>query len=572
MRLPQKAGTWPLALILVGGMLVGSSWSDAVQEGEGGALVAAACTGSTPVPNGATLYALMGQAFCALPASTAAGRLAGLSGLCAVLSMLFLFGLVRRCTHNAWAGGVAALTLGTGDIFWRMASQASLIPLALLLCLAALYCAVRGAQASPSSLASSAWSLGAGLCASLAAGTHPGALVAAPVCLLAAVWPLTPCLGLASRALFLGAGAGAGVLITGGVLPMPGPSVEPLSRLGELITALPTQLGGVLWPLAVLGLGVLCFHAAGRPLGRPLRGRLRRDLAGAMAALPLLAGPGLAVLTALKGPLDPARLARPHFALTAALLCLPLGVGLALLDESLLRKRAATEEAGPSRGGASIWHGLVLVVLGAYALVAFPRARLDNDFIVEDFARNCLTSAERDSTLIISGVTQRSIFRFAQQVLRIRPDVKVVDPALLPGTPDPLRLIQNALRQGRPVQVAGQVEARRIRNAFGVHAAGPLLRIQSPDRRPPSTHTVAQLNQRLFRGFSKRGKIPHEPDPLRATELLEPYARAWRQLGRALFRQGQTREAFKALVRAQRWAPWLETPAWFGLRKGNFGK
>ena len=81
---------------------------------------------------------------------------------------------------------------------------------------------------------------------------------------------------------------------------------------------------------------------------------------------------------------------------------------------------------------------------------------------------------------------------------------------------------------------------------------------------------MAQLNQRLFRGFSRRGEIPHKPDPLRATELLEPYARAWRQLGRALFHQGHTREAFKTLVEAQRWAPWLETPAWFGLRKGKF--
>ena len=554
---------WLAALILVGGMLVGSSWSDAVQEGLGGALIAVACTGEGATPAGAELHRLLGTVACMAPWATAAGRIACLSGVCAVVCMLLVFGLVRRCTGNHWAASVAALTLITGDIFWRTASQASLLPLALALCLAGLYCAVRGMRASPG------WALVGGVCAGLAAGTHPAAAVAAPFCLLAAARPLTSPLSLAARMLLVVAGVSAGLFFSGGLAPLPGgASVEPLSRLGELVMALPAQLGGVLWPLSLLGLGVLCFHAAGRPLGRPLRGRLPRDLAGLLAALPLLAGPGLVLLAALKDPLDPARLARPHFILASGLLCVPLGIGLSLLDSSLIRKASAPPAT--QRRRATFWHALALVVLGAYALVAYPRARMDNDFLVEDFTRNSLNSAERGSTLLISGVTYRSTFRYAQQVLRLRPDVMVMDPALRDGDKDPLRLIQNELRKGRPVQItADQNEARRVRNAFGAYAAGPLLRIQPPDRRPPSTQTVADLNRRLFRGFSRRGKIPYKPDPLRATELLEPYARAWRALGRALFRQGKSREAFRTLVQAQRWAPWLEAPAWYGIRKGR---
>ena len=563
-RAASGAGAWPLALACVGALLFASTMSGAVQEGQGGALITAACTGEGSAPPGGLLYTWLGMMACELPWFTAAGRLALLSAGCALLCMLLVFGLVCRCTGNAWAGGVAALTLATGDIFWREASHASLIPLALALCLGALYYAVRGAQAS--SPHARGMTLGAGLCVGLAAGIHPAALVAAPFCLLAAVRPLLPLWGPGLRLLFLAGGAGLGFAISGGVVPWSGPPDEPLSRLGQVFTVMPAQLGGVLWPLSVLGLGVLGFHAAGRPLGRPLRGRLRRDLAALLAALPLLAGPGLVLVMALKEPLDPDRLARPHLALAAGLLCVSLGVGLALLDASLIRRRGAEGESGHSRGRARLWHTLALVVIGIYGLVAFPRARLDNDFLVEDSAQNSLTAAERGSTLLVSGGAQRAAFSYVQKVLRQRPDVRVLDPAR--EGQDPLRLIQNELRQGRNVQITEGLEAAsRIRNAFGVYPAGPLLRIQPPDRRPPSLHTVQELNTRLFRGFSRRGRIPHVPDPLRATELLEPYARAWRHIGRSLLGQGQKQAAFKALLKAQRWAPWLETPAWFGLRK-----
>ena len=565
-RAAPGAGGWPLALVCVGALLFASTMSGAVQEGSGGALIAAACAGEGGAPAGAALYTWVGGFVCELPGMSAARRFALFSAACALLCMLLVFGLVRRCTGNAWAGGVAAFTLATGDIFWRVASHASLIPLALALCLGALYFAVRGTGQGP-------WHarglpLAAGLCAGLAAGIHPGALVAAPFCLLAAARPLLPLQGLAARLLLLAGGAGLGVWASGGVVPLTVAPVEPLTRLGQLFTAIPAQLGGVLWPLGVLGLGVLGFHAAGRPLGKPLQGRLRRDLAGLLAALPVLAGPGLVLALALKEPLDPDRLARPHFVIASGLLCVALGVGLALVDNSLIQRKAAGGEPGRSAGRARLWHVLALVVVGIYGLVAYPRARLDNDYLVEDFARNCLTAAQRGSTLLVSGSAHRAAFGYVQRILRQRPDVKVLDPAH-PGQ-DPLRLVQNELRKGRPVQItAGLEAASRIRNAFGVYPAGPLLRIQPPDRRPPSLHTVKELNTRLFRGFSSRGRIPHEPDPLRATELLEPYAHAWRNIGRALHRQGQKQAAFKALLKAQRWAPWLETPAWFGLSRSK---
>ncbi len=560
----QRGWSGPLTVAVVGALLVGSTWSDAVQEGRGGELITAACNGWSAHPPGAALFTLLGRGFCQLPGASAAGLMAAQSGLCALLCMLLLFGVVQRSTGNSWAGIMAALTLATGDVFWRAASHASPFTLTLALCLASLYCAIRLCEDNRTAARWAPWSTLAGLGAGLAAGAHLAGMAILPFVLLAALRPLLPLSRCAARLVLLALGMAGGLAVSSWSLPLPGLTDQPLEALGKLVFALPTQLGGVLWPFCLLGLGVLCFHAAGRPLGKFLSGHLRRDMAAMLALLPVLSGPLFVLIFALKEPSDPWRLARPHFILPVGLLCVQLGIGLALLDSSLLGGRKEEDGQAPRRS--VLWHGLGFVVLGVYAVVSFPRARLDNDFLVEDFAKNSLAAAERGALVIISGVTQRASFLYCKEVLRLRPDVQTVDPAAKADAADPLRLVQRRLRRGLPVHLVALSQDRRIRNAFGTYPAGPLLRVQPPDRRPPSTDSLEELNSRLFRGFSRRGRIPHHPDNLRSTELLEPYARAWRQVAQQLFRQGKTRPAFRALVKAQRWAPWMKVPGWFGPR------
>jgi hypothetical protein len=583
--------------------LLGSSLSGSLQPAGGREAVTAACTLQVAPPPGQPLFVLLGHGFCGLPWMSPAGRLALMSLLCGLWAVLGIFGTLARITGDRFAAVAAALTCAVGEVFWRRASMAGPEALYAALCVSVVYAAVRAAGAA-TPRGQAGWAAAAGAALGLGLCVHPAALLVAPLALLAGIRGGRGTLRSLPAAL---AGAALGLLPYLQLRLAPGPSVwgdtrswhgvlshlldrgdaglpEPagaaaggaLASLGPFFVQIPLQVGWVLWPLSLLGLLVLAYRAAGRPLGRVLEPRLGRPLAAALALLPLLAGPLVALF--VDQPADPlSRLASERWLLLPALsLCLALGVGLAHLGRTLFWGRRRT-----------FWQAALLSVVGLAALVVHGRADPGQDYLLEDYAKNCLSVAARGAVILGDGASREAALPYAQELLRVRPDVQFVDLPLMtresyvrrkrqerPGFSLPraareevdlLRLVHGELDRGVPVYFA-TVASHKLRSAFAGFPTGPLWRVLPLGVTRPTARDLQRTNRRLFRGLSRRGRAPDLEPGSWAAYLLSPYARAWNAVARALYHSGDRRGALKALARAQQWAPGSPVPAWFGRR------
>jgi hypothetical protein len=597
----------PLLLVLISVALFASSWTDAVQVADSGELVTAACRGGVAHPPGYPLYVLLGRALCALPWSTPAGRVGLLSLVAAVCALLALYGCVVRLTGNAWAAAVAALTLGTGSIFWRQSSLAEVFGLNAALSLTVVYASLRLSAAAPRPAL--LWALLSGLTTGLALSNHHSSVIVAPLVALAVVWPPRPAARVALRAALALLGALVGLLpylqllladpqriprwgdtsswsgLVHHVLRRDygtfsltlGGQAAPLQNVGHYLARVPSQLGWVLWLPALVGIIALLRRAARRPLGRALEDRTRRDVALLLALLPLLAGPAFMLLFNLQPEGISAQVIERFHVLPNALLALCLGVGLAVLDDLWL-SGAGREVRG------RIWRVTAWTVVGASALLSFGRADVSASYAAEDYVRDALGAAERGALILGQGDERVFGMLYVQQMLGVRPDVQYVDFRMLgyrwyvaqkqrerpgfsyrfePRRVAVLRLISDEQRRGVPVYLA-TVPSQKVVAAYPGYPAGPLLRLLPPGQMPPSALDVEALNQRLFRGFVRRGRPPDpEVDPWSAS-LREPYAVTWRTISRALYDGGDRRGALRAMSLGQDWAPWLPVPEWFG--------
>src|SRR5438552_1846065 len=145
------------------------TWTDAVQVSDSGEMIAAGCNGGVAHPPGYPLFTLLGRAFCALPFSTPAGRVALISLLAGAWTVLMVFLLVEHLTGDLFAAAVSALVLATGSIFWRHASVAEVFALNAAICVTWVYAALRR------------WIFVCGLLAGLVVCHHHPALFVAPV-------------------------------------------------------------------------------------------------------------------------------------------------------------------------------------------------------------------------------------------------------------------------------------------------------------------------------------------------------------------------------------------------------
>ena len=607
-KLPSHTWLPPAIITLVGLALFNSTFSDAVQVADSGEVISAACKLGVSHPPGYPLAALLGHGFCQLPWSTEAGRVGLLSLVAGLWTLLALYGVVVRVTGNRWVAVIAALTLATADIFWRYSSQAEVFTLNTALAANVVYAAVRLGQAS-SPRAGLLWSALTGLCMGLALSNHHSSVWIGPLALFAVVLPLRPLPAVGARLLVAVVGGLVGLLpylhlllADPQVIPRWGDTDSwagllhhvlrrdygtlsltlggkwaPLENVWHFVSRVPSQTAWVLWPVSLLGIAVLCYRWARRPLGKVLEPRLRRDLALLLALSPVLAGPGFMLLFNIESSGVPGQVAERFYLLPVMLLCICLGIGLAQLHSTFLAREGAESRA-------KLWYTVAALVVALAAVGSYRKADLSQNYVVEDFAKNSLMSVKTGALIIGTGDVRLFSMMYAQEVLGVRPDVQYIDAYLLlypwyvkqkkrqrpnlsyfhtRGHVNSLGLIRRELDRGVPVYLAS-IYNKKVLRAFRGYPVGPLIRLHPPGVRPPTPYYVEKLNRRLFAGFSRRGRLPEPDEDPWGASLRGPYAEAWRSLARTMYLLGDRKAAMRCLARAHRWAPYLKMPSWFG--------
>jgi len=533
----------------------------------------------------------VGQVACKLPWSTPARRVGLVSAAAGVWALLALYLVVGRLTGNCWAAAVAALVLATGSIFWRHGSRAGPETLGVALTLTGLHLGLAEGAVRR---------MTAGLCAGLALCSDPASLLVLPVTVAAVTGGSRRGRGMVAfvAGLLIGLSPALQLLGFAGEPLLPrgwGDGAASIRLLGHYLVLIPSQTGWLLWPVALLGALALIWsrarggepplgcgpsarntHCTQRPLARAVRQDAGRGVGLLLGLLVLIGAPLYLVLVGLGWGDAASRAAMErHLVLPFALVALAVGVGLATLDGTWL----AGVDRRARRG---YWHVAAWIVVGLSALLSYPRANLKQRFAVEDHGINCLSVARPGSLVLGQGTLLRAAVEYARTMLGVRTDVRYLDLDLLARpwyarrlprhlrrhAADPLRLIQAEMRHGGVVYLARPLEQReRWSSAFAAHPVGPLMQLMPPGRPNPPPARIEELNRRVFRGLLLRGQV--DLDPRREPEeahLRQTYALTWRWIARELLRAGDQKGALRALLRGQRWAPWLAAPDWFGDR------
>ena len=572
-------------LLLVGTALFASTWTDAIQAVDGGALVSSACSLHPPDTRFSPLHTLVGHLACAVPWGTSAGRVGLVSTMAGLWTLAVLYLLVVRLTKDRRAALVAALLLASGSIFWHHASRLGPETLAVALALTALYLIPwRGIQQQ-------GWRhLAAGICTGLALCSDLTATLVLPVILVNAVSvpgsvrTRAVTLGLLLGGLSLGLAPALALVAPDPLFPrLVGDGALCITLLGRMLRQAPSQTGWLLWPLGLVGVTSLVrrWRVTQEPLHGPTGFSLGLILVGVPIYLVLV---GLLVDARSDAALD------RFLVLPYALFAVAVGVGLAVADDRWLGNAARR----------TYWHWAAWTVVGLSVVLNHPRADLRQRFAVEDHGINCLGVAASGAVVLGEGVLLRSTLEHARDVLGRRRDLRLIDLGLLhqpwyvarlpwylrQHAADPLRLIQAEMRHGGTVYQARPLREQTARGArepvwsgewstpvgarwsrvFAAYPVGPLMRLLPPGELPPAASEVARINERVFRGLLHRGgELDPGIDPDGA-RLRETYAQAWRWIAVRLLRTGDRKGAMRALLRGQRWVPWLEVPSWLQQR------
>lgn len=591
---------WAAGLALVSSLLFSLTSTDAVQVADSAELVAVACNGGVAHPPGYPLATLLGGALCAIPGLPPAGRVALLSLIAGVATVLLLFAAALRLTGSRPAAAAGALTLATASLFWRFASQPDIRTLHTALALALVLAALRCAD-EPRPRRRLLWATLTGASFGLALCNHHTSVALLPLVATALLFPW----GSLGRAASRAAAALFGLLV--GLLPyatllaadpqrLPhwgdvstpagllhhflrqdygtltlaiGARAGRLDNLVHYVARTPGQLAWVGFPLALLGLGLLLWaRGDGAPGASSSRAapRLPRAQALGLAATALCAGPGVMLLLNVPPRGIGAQVVERFHALPNALLCLCAAIGLAALAQ---RWRAAGHRALATALGVA----MACAIVGA-AGHAYPRADLSQSYTVESYAEHCLAAAEPGALIVGTGDVELFAMAYARHVRGLRPDAQYVDARMLlypwyvaqlkrlrpglryrfqPRHADSIALIAGELRRGRPVYIA-HVYNPQVAAAFDLTPSGPLLRVRRRGALPQTLSAVVAHNEAVFARFRRRGRPPDpRVDPWSAA-LLQRYAATWRTLAAAAEHVGEPQLAGRLRARAAAWS------------------
>jgi hypothetical protein len=412
--------------------------------GDAGEMVTVAATGGVAHPPGYPLFTILGKLFSLLPWRSVAWRVNLLSATCGAGAAALLFLAVSRWTRAPWAGLLSAGLFAFSPVVWRYSVTAEVFALNDLILAAMLFLAARHAQARDvKGLVAFACVAGLGV-----SNHHTSILLALPL----GGWMLwsarsalregTP--GDVVRRVLAILGGGLAGLLPYGWLPIAAAS-NPRVTWGE-----PDSLSGFLVHVLRQEYGTFRL-ASSAPAGGNLLDGLERYVAFAAGELTpvalLLAVAGFWVYSRKE------RLAGLTLATAAALVGyllvfeslanLPLSDPLNLrIHERFWQHPNLLAAAGAGLGFAALasrvgrigWKGLLAIGLVAstgLAAARFPSSDQSHNRIAELFGRSYLESLPQESLLVIQGDLSGNTLRYFQVCEGVRPDVRIVDRALL---------------------------------------------------------------------------------------------------------------------------------------------
>ena len=417
----------------------------AVPPGDSGELIAVAYTLGTAHPPGYPLYTLLASLFASLPLGTVAWRVNVMSAVLDAGAAALLLSAVARWTGSSWAGVLAGGLFAFSPLVWSYAVVAEVFALNNLLIALMLWLGVRF-QAKPS-LETTGWMA---LVASLAAANHhTSILVSIPI----GLWMLfrAPVAARQPAVLARLAASVAAGFLPYLYLPIAGARL-PMMSWGDF-----SSVGGFLHHFLRRDYGTFQLGS-----GTARHDQLVAGIASYVADLPtelLVIGPllallGLIVTARREGPRGLATMTAISIATYLAvfgslanlsfddslmygviarfwqqptvIVCAWAGLGLAAVATWLTRSPSAwrplTAAAAPMVA--------VLAVGLQIGLHYTDRDQSDNDE-VEAYGRAILESLPRDALLISLGDLDTNTIRYLQLCEALRPDVRVVDRAML---------------------------------------------------------------------------------------------------------------------------------------------
>lgn len=561
-----------------------------VQGGDTAEFVTVAVGGGVAHPPGYPLFILLATLCAKIVPGPPAFSVTVATILCAVAALFALHRVVLAWTRDSVAADIATGALGFSFLFWHWSTVAEVLPggaLTTVLVVGAALASARGATGARQGLL-------VGLAAATGIANHHTVVLLLPLCVYGWLRALPRPLEARSS---LGTTGAAALGVAAGFLPyllllspegawswgatetLPGlvhhflrtdygsfsiphagatpPWTHPVFYLRTLVS----EFGGVLWLLIPAGIaaGLGLLRRDGEDL-------TERGLTLSLLLSWLLAAPWL--LSRFTYPTEGffvAVVERFHLQ-PNALLAVMLGVGVAWVRTLPLWSRPSLPVT------------LLATNVLAIGAINFATAGWAKNTVLEDFLHNALESAEPDALILTSGDAQTFGFVYAQEVLKLRPDVAAIAPQLLPHPwyrerllhrhPD-LVLVRDgkalpwvgvaALNPQRTVLVSPRLAAKAGANGPPLVPSMPFMRVLREDEPLPHPDLVAKAVIDRLSSFRFGSRVVDAEECRHALECTtwDHYALVLDSLATGQRAAGQGSLADKMHETAVMYSPWL---------------
>lgn len=187
---------------------------------------------------------------------------------------------------------------------------------------------------------------------------------------------------------------------------------------------------------------------------------------------------------------------------------------------------------------------------------ALPRVRGLETATVEHYLRDTLSSLPKDAVVVGTGDHRFFGFSYAQEVLKLRPDVIYIDRLLVDapwyarrigatlGDPDWSHagdIFERLMASGRPIFISDIFDTDVV-NHYISYPLGTVIRVLPSGAEMPAPEDVEALNVEAAAHFTAVAP-PKDAEPSWANEAYETYARPWDALARVFQSRGMMDKA-----------------------------